>query len=216
MSSKKQKYMTNAYGNDVPWEAITPYDKGKEVIIDRFFKRREKMRSEMEKLNIAEIADLEKLLALREKDTGIKLALKGNMQVSDYASNRKVAMKTTYSIKLDETAKEACRMMREHLTSSISDAAKDNEHLKAILKLLDKTFTANRSGDMNYGRICEVLELNIKAAEWQRARALLLDSIRSNRGRSYIEVAQRSSRQNKFKVIVLDLADCWPDGVTID
>ena len=214
--SKKIKYMTNANGNDVPIEAVQPYDKSKERIIDRFFKRREKMRAAMEKLSLDEIKDLQQLVDLRQKESGVALALKGNMQVSDYASNRKVCLKTAYNVRLDDGAKEACRLMREHLIQGITGSSEKNEYLSGILKLLDKTFTPNRSGHLNYGRICEVLDLNIKSKEWQLARNLLLDSIRSSRGRSYVEVAQRISRQHKFRVIVLDLADCWPEGITVD
>lgn len=214
--SKKIKFMRNANGNDVPIEAVSAYDKRKETVIDRFFRRRERMRELMEKLCVDEVNDLQLLLDIRHKDSGLKLAIKGNMQVSDYECNRKVCLKTSYSIKLDDAAKEACRMMREHLISGIIDATAGKEYINSILKLLDKTFTANKQGNLNYGRICEVLELNIKAKVWQQARSLLLDSIKSHRDRSYIEVSQRASRQHKFKVIVLDLADCWPAGVVID
>jgi len=216
MPSKKVKFMKNGNGNDVPIEAVPPYDKKKETIIDRFFRRREKTRLLMEKLSSDEIADLKLLRDLRHKDSGVKLALKGNMQVSDYACNRKVCLKTAYNIKLDDGAKEACRLMREHLIRGITDSAKDDEYTKAILKLLDKTFAPNSSGNLNYSRIHEVLDLNIKAKPWQQARALLLNSINSQRGRSYIEVSKRPSRQHKYRVIILDLADCWPEGVTIE
>lgn len=217
MAKKTQKYMINGNGNRVPIEAIGKYDRKKEVIVQRFVRRREKARVDLLNLTAAEVDDLQALVKLRAEEAGVELALRGNMQISSYDCDTKVALKTTYNIKLDDTAKEACRMMREHLIADISKSTDmEDESTRAILHMLDKAFTPNRSGTLSYAKVNEILELQISAPAWIKAKNMLINSIESHRGRSYVEVAQRKSRQHKFHAIIIDLADCWPDGVVVE
>jgi len=219
MPKKKITHLTNANGNKVPIEAVSKFDKDKERLVERFIRRRLKMAELLEKLNSDEVSDLQQFQSMREKEHGVKMGLRGNMQFSDYEMNRKVNLKTAYNIKLDDAATEACRIMREYLISDLGKNEQDKkaaERIGALISLVDKAFTPNRAGNLPQGRIYEVLDLNISAPEWQQARTLLQNSIHSYRGRSYVEVSTRKSRQHKFKPIILDLANYWPDGVTIE
>jgi hypothetical protein len=59
------------------------------------------------------------------------------------------------------------------------------------------------------GKITALLKMNITAPDWAAAKALLTDAMTPERGKCYIRVERRPSRQHGMEPVRLDIADCW-------
>ena len=64
---------------------------------------------------------------------------------------------------------------------------------------------------LSASRIVGLLRLKINAPEWVEAVNILRDCLNSERGKQYLRCSVRPSRQKEFKMIRLEVPDCWPE-----
>ena len=50
----------------------------------------------------------------------------------------------------------------------------------------------------------------IDNADWRKAKQILQDAIKPQKGKRYLACEVRRSTQEDFRQIRLDIADCWP------
>jgi len=87
-----------------------------------------------------------------------------------------------------------------------------NVQIKQTYRIqLDDRVRQARELMMDYAKgLAERVGGNDGHAPWQRAKALLTESIQPERGKAYIIVAVKPDRQHDAQTIRLDAADCWP------
>jgi hypothetical protein len=205
--AKKELTMTDSMGVEVPVRYIPKHDRDCDRIVQRTLKRWIRARANLEKVMADTLSDLEQVLDIRD-DAGIAASQKGNLQVSSFDGLTTVQLKVQYNIRLDERVSQARDMMLEYARGLAKQIEGDDG--QALLAIIDETFQANRSGSLSTTKVLSLLRLDIKAKAWREAAKLLSDSIKTTRGKSYLRVEQRPTRQHDPVPIRLDIADCWP------
>ncbi len=209
--AKKEATMIDSMGNAVPVRYIPKYDRERDRIVKRIHARWLKARADLEKVMVETLGDLEKL-AIARGEAGVQMAEKGNMQVSSFDGLTTVSINVRYEIHLDDRVKQARDLMLEYAKSLASQLG--GEDAQALLELIDEAFQATRSGSLSVARVLSLMRRNITAPKWQHAKKLLEESMETRRGKSYVRVEQRPSRQHDPIPVRLDIADCWPDNAT--
>ena len=202
-TAKTMKTITDRLGNKIPVRYISAYELDKDVACRRIRARFLKAREILEKTIAESLEDIEKL----EAKHALSRAARGNLQISSFDGLIKVCIDQCYNIVLDARVSEARKIMLDYAERLASGLKSDHT---ALLKIINTAFDANRFGLLPYTKILALLKLDIDSADWQRARKLLIDSITTSKGRAYLSCEARETTQVKFKRILLDSADCWP------
>ena len=103
---KQMTTMTDANGNAVPVKYVSAYDRARDRVARRILARFERTRRSLEPVVAESLADLDGLMALREK-----LGEKGNFQLTSFDGLIQVAIDQQYNIVLDERVAQARQLM---------------------------------------------------------------------------------------------------------
>lgn len=206
--AKTTKTMTDAMGQEVPFAYVPKYDRVRDAAVQRILNRWIKARAYLERVMIDTLADLDKVAAAREEAGEAATGAKGNMQVSSFDGLTTVGVAVRYEIHLDDRVRQARDLMLDYARGLAQQLGGDDA--QALLELIDEAFQASRTGQLSISRVLSLMRRDIKAKQWQQAKKLLADSMETRRGKSYLRVERRSSRQQDPVPIRLDIADCWP------
>jgi hypothetical protein len=200
--------MIDSMGREVPRQYVPKHDRDIDRIVQRTFRRWIRARKYLEVVMADTLKDLDQALDARS-DAGIAASQKGNVSISSFDGLKNIQLKVQYQILLDERVLKARDMMLNYARGLAKQVGGDDG--KALLAIIDETFAANKSGTLSTSRVLSLLRLEIRSKEWRTAAKLLADSIKTMRGKSYLRVETRQSRQHTPESIRLDIADCWPD-----
>ena len=81
---------------------------------------------------------------------------------------------------------------------------------QALKLIVAEAFKANAQGFLSTGKIMSLLRMEIDNADWRKAKQILQDAIKPQKGKRYLACEVRRSTQEDFRQIRLDIADCWP------
>lgn len=211
MAKKTTTIMTDAMGNDVPIRYVSQYDRTRDCMTRRIHARWVKARQALEKVMTDSLADMETIAKARGA-AGIDVAgEKGNMQVSSFDGNITCSLVVRYDIYLDDRVKQARDLMLDYARSLANQLGGSDG--QALLSIIDEAFQVTSTGSLSISRVLSLMRRDIKAAQWQEAKRLLSESMETRRGKSYLRVEVRQTRQHDPEAIRLDIADCWPKEV---
>jgi len=199
--------MRDAMGNDVPLRYVGKYDRARDAVTRRILKRWEAARAMLERVHAETLADIKEIAKARG-EAGIDPAAKGNMQVSSFDGNICVSLNQRYEVKLDGRVAAAREMMLAYAQNLIKDVGGDDG--KALLEIVRQTFEASKTGNLSMARISNLLKMNIRHGDWLAAKQMIVDAMTPEKGKCYIRVERRESRQQDMEAVRLDIADCWP------
>lgn len=200
---RKTKTMRDASGHDVPVKYVKPYDRERDVRTRRILARFLRARKVLERVVAESLADVEAIQAARGKDA----APRGNFQCQSFDGLVKVSIDQAWTIRLDDRVREARDMMLNYAKGLCAKAGSDAH---ALFEIVEEAFAASSAGGLSVGRVLSICRRNITDPEWLRARSILLESLQTDRGKSYLRISTRPDTQHDFEMIRLDLADCWP------
>lgn len=206
----KTKFMTNADGDPVPMRNVTKFEKETNSKVMAIYKRWTDTRKRIEKCMADCVADME-FLQQRTLDEGKKLGAKGNFSATSFDGMISVQIQQSYQILLDQRSIQARDLMLDYaqkVVAKVTEAA--GENVPFLTQLIEDTFRPNTNGALPYGKVLRLLRYNITAAQWLKARSLLVDSIKPQKSKAYLMVGVKPDRQHDAKNIRLDSADCWP------
>ena len=195
--------MRDSNGQDVPIKYVSKYDKLRDRQTRRILARFLKAREMLEGLVRDSIADRDVLKGTKEK-----LGVKGNFSARSFDALIQVEIRQQYNIQLDERVARARELMLDYVKSEIESLRKDTTFLR---KLVEDSFRANEKGYLPISSILKLTRYEVKDARWNEARGILQDSLKPVAGKRYLVCSVRSSTQQDFRAIHLDLADCWPE-----
>lgn len=207
--AKKETVMIDSMGAEVPLRYVNRYDRERDRIVNRIYKRWETQRARLDKEMADTLADLDKLAVARGEAGLDATGAKGNMQVSSFDGLTTVSVNVRYNIVLDDRVIQARDMLLAYVRGII--AKLDNDEGEILFKLVSETFQTNSSGMLSHAKVMRLINYNIKAKAWVEAVELLQASIETHRGKSYLRVERKPSRQHDPVPIRLDIADCWPE-----
>jgi len=202
--NKTPKTMTTADGFTVPASMVPAYDRARDKAARKILKEWTLGRSFLEALMGATLKAVLEIAGMRPGAP----APKGNFQFTSYDGNIEISITQSYRIFLDDRVREAQRIMLEWATGLVADTQGSKKQV--LLALVNEAFAASTSGALNSGKILSLLRYDFDSAEWKRAKALLQDSLKPERGKRYVRVSTRLSREHPWQAVKLDIADCWP------
>ena len=203
-----EKTMRDALGNDVPVRYVKPYDRLRDAAVRKVLKRWEAARAALEKLHADTLADLAAVAEAR----GEPVAEKGNMQVTSFDGNICVSLNQRYEIRLDDRVTTARDMMFAYAQNLVKGMG--GEDGRALLEIIRQAFEVSRSGNLPMAKISALLKMNISHGDWCAAKQMIVESMTPEKGKCYIRVERRASRQMDMTPVRLDIADCWPSPVS--
>lgn len=211
MSDKQAKFMIDSDGNQVPLKHVNQYDRTRDkkvrAIVGRWIKARKVVES-----CVAEcLKDLDDLQGERTKQPNGALGARGNFSVRSFDGLLSVAIKQSYNITLDARAGQARDMMfayAESMIGRVKDVA--GVDVQFLRDTIATTFKPSSTGQISVGKVFDLLGLGVRDPQWLKARALLQESMDSQKGKAYLIVAVKPDRQHDAEPIRLDAADCWP------
>ena len=206
-----EKVMVDAMGNQVPVRYVSAYDRTRDRVCRRIASDWKKQRKGLEDLMHKTLAGLAEIVDAR-KDAGHELALRGNVQVSSFDGLITVNVEQRYDIHLDDRVKAARDRLYEYASAIAGKLEGDDR--ETLIKILDETFRASSDGRISTNRVLALIRMEVKAAAWKQAIAMLVQSIETRRGKRYVRVTVRADRDHDAEAIRLDVADCWPEEKT--
>lgn len=197
--------MRDSNGCDVPAKYVSRYDKLRDKLARRILARFRKSRAVLEATVRDSIADLDEIKGGKER-----LGEKGNFQARSFDGLIQVSIRQQYNIFLDERVVRARELMLGYVEGVLAKIGGNDAH--AMKLIVAEAFKANAHGFLSTGKIMALLRMEIDNADWREAKKILQDSVRPQKGKRYLACEVRSSTQDDFRQIRLDIADCWPKG----
>ena len=208
MATKKEKVWIDIKGDVVPARYVSKFDKARDAVSRRIYKRFMDERKRLEQLLKDSIADLDGLMKLKAS-----VGVKGNFQTSSFDGNIQVSIDQQYTVQLDERVAKARELMLEYVNSEL---ARLNGNTTFLRKVVEDSFRANAKGFLPVASILKLMRYEVKDARWNEARGILQDAMRPVPGKRYLNCRVRESRQQDFRTIRLDVADCWPADAEVE
>ena len=103
--------------------------------------------------------------------------------------------------------------MLEYATRELERAGKGAFLLQ---QMIDAAFKPDRNGFLPRTEINKLLSYNVEDETWNEGARLLREALTTEAGKRYLNITRRSSLQDDFKPIRLDIADCWPEDKAIN
>ncbi len=197
----EQKTMIDAQGNAVPVKYVKMYDRERDRIARKILARWLKAQDQLRAVKRDTLADIEKLVALAEKETGVSLGgAKGNVQFRSFDGHITVSLDMQAKTEFDERLALAQRLILEAV-SEMTDGA--NADLTEIAR---RAFQPRKTGRMDMQRIRDLRNYKVEHPKWRQACEIISECERAVGTRQYVRVAQRAHADAKPELVSLDIA----------
>ena len=200
--AKQIETWTDANGQAVPVNRITPYEKARHRAVRRIVKAAGKARGVLEAFMRDAIQEMDALAKLKES-----LGEKGNFSARSFDGLYQVSIKQQYNIRLDERVCKARELMLDYANREL---AKTGDSAFLLKQMVEAAFKTDRFGFLPRSEVTKLLGYVVKDDAWNEGAAILRQALTTERGKRYLRVETRISVQHDFVPIRLDAADCWP------
>ena len=200
--AKQVETWTDANGQAVPVNRITPYEKARHRAVCRIVKAAGKARSILEAFMSEAIREMDALAKLKES-----LGEKGNFSARSFDGLFQVSIRQQYNIRLDERVCKARELMLDYANREL---AKTGDSAFLLKQMVEAAFKTDRFGFLPRSEVTKLLGYVVKDDAWNEGAAILRQALTTERGKRYLRVETRKSVQGDFVPIRLDAADCWP------
>lgn len=195
-------YRQDSKGRLIPQDMVKPIDALRDELIDNIIGRARGVRetlSEFKQQTLHEVAAFIEVSALEHN---VRMGgRKGNVVLTSFDGLKKIT-RTNNPFKIFNesilTAKELIdECLREWTEGSRSE----------IKALIDNAFQVDKEGNLSMDRIIPLRNLNIQDEKWQRAMDALNESIQIAYSKTYLRVYERSSVDEPWRAVSLDVAE---------
>ena len=201
--AKPQKVWIDGRGQEVPAGYVKAYDKARDRAVRRVLAGALKLRAQMEAFMADAVKTMDGLAQMKET-----LGERGNFSARSFDAMIEVCIKQQYNVRLDGRVQKARELMLEYATRELERAGKGAFLLQ---QMIDAAFKPDRNGFLPRTEINKLLSYNVEDETWNEGARLLREALTTEAGKRYLKVSQRSSLQEDFHPIRLDIADCWPE-----
>lgn len=194
-------YLLNASGHLVPEGQVREQDKLRDGVARSLAVEAEELSERLAAFKTRALADISDLVTISAERYGVKLGgNKGNVTAASYDGQYKVTR--TYAERVMFTEElEAAKALINICIMRWSEGANVN-----IRVLVDRAFRTDSKGQIKTAAVLELLRLDIKDEDWQRAMQALKDSIQIAGTAVYVRVYKRIGESDQYQAVPLDLA----------
>ncbi len=201
--AKQQKTWIDGRGQTVPAGYVKAYDKARDRAVRRVLAGALKLRAQMEAFMADAVRTMDSLATMKES-----LGKRGNFSARSFDALIEVTVKQQYNVRLDGRVQQARELMLDYATRELERAGKGAFLLQ---QMIEAAFKPDRSGFLPRSEINKLVTYQVADEKWNEGVRLLKEAITTEAGKRYLNVTRRSSLQDDFKPIRLDIADCWPE-----
>lgn len=205
MATTKRKTMTDARGQEVPVTYVAAYDKAKDRTVRSIESRARKLKCQMRAFLADSVKAMEKLSGLKNG-----LGERGNFSAQSFDATIRISVRQSWSLRLDERTAKARELMLEYAERELAKAGESAFLLKQII---EAAFRTDRLGFMPRREVTKLLSYKVDDAQWNEGARILRACQTTEKGKRYLVIEKRKTTQDEFKVLRLDIADCWPEEV---
>lgn len=205
MATNKRKTMTDARGQEVPVSYVAAYDKAKDRTVRSIEARARKLKGQMQAFLADAVKAMEQLSGLKES-----LGERGNFSARSFDATIQVSIRQSWNLRLDERTAKARELMLDYAARELAKAGDSAFLLK---QMIDAAFKTDRLGFMPRREVTKLLSYKVDDEQWNAGAQILRECQTTEKGKRYLVVETRQSTQDDFKVLRLDIADCWPKDV---
>ncbi len=194
-------YMLNSVGHLVPIAQVREQDLLRDQVARDLADQAMAINAQLKAFKAKALADLADLVRIAGERYDVKLGgKKGNVSVTSYDGRYRVVRQFSALISFTEEL-EAAKALINSCIDRWSEGANQN-----IRALVDRAFRTDTKGQIKTAAVLELLRLEIKDDEWQRAMQAIKDSIQSCGTAVYVRVYERIGDTEQYRPISLDLA----------
>lgn len=194
-------YMRNPAGHLVPRDQVREQDLLRDQVAADLADRAINIHHQLKAFKARALADIADLVRVSAEKYKVSIGgEKGNVTVTTFDGRFKVIRAYAERIVFTEEI-EAARALINACIVRWSEGA--NPHIRA---LVDRAFRTDSRGQIKMSAVLELLRLDIKDDEWQRAMQAIRDSIQSTGTAVYVRVYERIDDTDQYRPISLDLA----------
>ncbi|MBQ2632456.1 MAG: DUF3164 family protein [Kiritimatiellae bacterium] len=202
----KHKVWIDGRGQVVPGMYVRAYDKARDRAVRRVLAGALKLRAQMESFMADAVKTMNGLAEMKES-----LGKRGNSSARSCDAMIEVTIRQQYNVRLDGRAQKARELMLDYAQRELERAGKGAFLLQ---QMIDAAFKPDRNGFLPRTEINRLLSYNVEDEQWNEGARLLREALTTEAGKRYLNIARRSSLQEDFKQVRLDIADCWPEEPT--
>lgn len=199
----KHKVWIDGRGQVVPGMYVRAYDKARDRAVRRVLAGALKLRAQMESFMADAVKTMNGLAETKES-----LGKRGNYSARSFDAMIEVTIRQQYNVRLDGRAQKARELMLDYAQRELERAGKGAFLLQ---QMIDAAFKPDRNGFLPRTEINKLLSYNVEDKSWNEGARLLREAVTTEAGKRYLNIARRSSLQEDFKQVRLDIADCWPE-----
>ena len=201
--AKQQKTWIDGRGQVVPSSYVKAYDKARDRAVRRVLAGAQKLRAQMESFMADAVKTMDDIAQMKAT-----LGEKGNFSARSFDALIEVTIRQQYNVRLDGRVQKARELMLEYATRELERAGKGAFLLQ---QMIDAAFKPDRNGFLPRTEINKLLSYHVDDEKWNEGARLLREALTTEAGKRYLNITRRSSLQDDFRPIRLDIADCWPD-----
>lgn len=202
MATIKRKTMVDARGQEVPVQYVAAYDKAKDRTVRRIEANARKLKEQMRAFLADAVQAMTELSGLKES-----LGERGNFSARSFDATIQVAIRQSWSLRLDERAAKARELMLDYAGREL---AKAGESAFLLKQMIDAAFKVDRLGFLPRTEVSKLLSYKVNDDGWNEGARILRECQTTDKGKRYLLIETRKTTQEEFKVLRLDVADCWP------
>lgn len=181
----KKEQWKMADGQNVPAEAVSPFDKKKEKVVQSIAKKAIKLNKELEAFKQEFYSKADAVNMERLQNRGSKREdYKGNYSLFSYDKSVKIEMNVNETVNFNDDIVLAQEKLNEYIQEITRDTNVD-------LQLLIQNAFKTRKGRLDKARIFSLFALNITHPLWMEAMELIRKAIDVNGSRRYGVVSIR-------------------------
>ena len=195
-------YMRDARGRLVPLEMIRPVDQLRTELVTKLIQQAEAMARTMVEFRSACDTEIGAFVDLSAAEYDVKHGgQRGNLQLVSFDGLFKVQRQVSDRLTFDERLQHA-KALIDACLEEWSEGA-DNR----IRLIVQDAFQVDKTGSINVDRVLGLRRIKIDDPQWLRAMQAINDSIQTDSSKSYLRFYRRSSVDDAWTPISLDLAN---------
>jgi len=197
----KEGRWLDAAGEAVPVRYVKKIDKLRDALVEKLNNKAYKLNEQITNFKETAFKDVEDFLEKVEKEynTSIKTA-KGNKTLTNFSGNKLIEIRMSPKFQFDEKIALAKGLIDDCIKrwSKTSDTK--------IIILIERAFRVDKQGNIDAHYLLNLKNLNIKDTNWQKAMAILTDSLKVVSVTPYIRFRRKEDSNNKWETIPINIA----------
>lgn len=198
---KKENYMEDAQGRQVPVSMIKPIDLKRNDTVVSIMSDTFAERDRLVQFKKDVWLRIQDFLAESAKDSGAKKlgGKKGNITLTSYDARYKLIVAVNDSIQFSEKLQVAKELIDKCIASWTKDARPE------LRTIVDDAFNVGKSGLVSTTKVLGLRRLKIEDATWKKAMDAITDSMQVASSKTYMRFYERQD-DGSYKQIPLDVA----------